>query len=236
FNQYQSDNPYHAPNADYNHSFQGNKKGDIYEEVLQSEFGLIVALTAKVAKADGAVCELEGELIHNMFDELSGYFSNKEKAREILEKILIEEEHENDNIEMIAGEFLKYTNSDKKKRVKVVEHLINLAFIDKHLSENEEDIIRKIAFYLQISSGELEATLNRFKSYYKDYKTSDKNPYEVLGVDENITPTELKKKYRQLVKENHPDIVCGKGLGEEYVEKATVRLQEINEAYEKIKG
>lgn len=236
FNQYQSGNPYRAPGADYSNSFSNKRKGDIYEEVLQSEYGLIVALTAKVAKADGKVCELEGQLIRDMLDELSGYFSHKEKAKEILEKILIEEDHEDDNIELIAKEFLNYTNQDPGKRVKVVEHLINLAFIDKHLSENEEDIIRKIAFYLQIPSGQFEAVLNRFKSFYKGYKTSDLDPYEVLGVTEDVTAAELKKRYRELVKENHPDIVRGKGLGEEYVEKATVKLQEINGAYEKIKG
>jgi len=46
---------------------------------------------------------------------------------------------------------------------------------------------------------------------------------------------DIKKAYRKLVKDNHPDIITGRGLGEDEIQKATIRLQEINSAYELIK-
>jgi len=235
YSRYHSGNPYHAPKADYEHPFQKNRSGDIYQEVLQSEFGLIMALTAKVVKADGKICELEQELIDNTLDELSGYFSNKTKAREILEQILQEEEKEHDNIEQIASEFVNYTKTDPNKRIKIIEYLINLSFIDKVLSEYEEETIRKIAFYFHIPAGEFEQILKQFKTYYSSYSVPEKNPYEVLDVSKEITFSELKRKYRNLVKEHHPDVIKGKGGDEEFVQIATAKLQEINEAYEQIK-
>jgi DnaJ like chaperone protein len=44
----------------------------------------------------------------------------------------------------------------------------------------------------------------------------------------------IKKKYRALVSENHPDKVISQGLPEEFVKLATEKIQKINEAYEQI--
>lgn len=51
-----------------------------------------------------------------------------------------------------------------------------------------------------------------------------KNPYEVMGVDRDVSPTELKNKYRQLAKKYHPDLNQGS-------EDASEKLKDINEAY-----
>ena len=64
---------------------------------------------------------------------------------------------------------------------------------------------------------------------------SKKDPYEVLGVDKNASFGEIKKKYRELVKKYHPDILMGKGADDEIIQEGTKKLQEINEAYETLK-
>lgn len=53
---------------------------------------------------------------------------------------------------------------------------------------------------------------------------SMKNPYEVLGVDKNVTAQELKSHYRRLAKKYHPDLNNGS-------EEAAEKLKEVNEAY-----
>lgn len=232
---YHEENPYKGKGENYARPFEKRSGGDLYDEVLRSEYGLIAALMAKVVKADGRVCELERELIDSTLDELAGYFSHPRHARSILEEILENEEKEHGNIDLIAGEFVNYTRNDPNKRIKIIEFLINLGFADKHLSEAEEETIGKIAFHFKIKAGEYRQILESFKSYYAHYRSGDKNPYEVLGVEETVTASELKSVYRRLVKEHHPDVIKGQGMGEAFVNQATAKLQEINEAYETLK-
>lgn len=202
-----------------------------YDEVLSSEFGLITALAAKVAKADQKVESLELELIRQTLDELSLNFSNKTKAREILQEIFDKERSQHDNLDLITSRLKPLL--DKHKTLKILEFLTNLAFVDKHFSPQEEQTIRSIAAFLDFAN--IEQILNNFKTYYKDYKKTTKDPYKVLGVSENVSQDELKQTYRTFVKRYHPDVLKGRGLGDDYIQKATARLQEVNEAYEDIK-
>lgn len=66
-------------------------------------------------------------------------------------------------------------------------------------------------------------------------KTKAKSPYDVLGLSEGAAFSEVKRRYRELVKKYHPDILMGQGESKEIIEKSTRKLQEINEAYEAIK-
>ncbi len=66
-------------------------------------------------------------------------------------------------------------------------------------------------------------------------KTKAKSPYGVLGLSEGAAFSEVKRRYRELVKKYHPDILMGQGESKEIIEKSTRKLQEINEAYEAIK-
>ena len=56
-----------------------------------------------------------------------------------------------------------------------------------------------------------------------------------MGLSKDATFSEIKKKYRELVKKYHPDILMGKGADEEIIQEGTKRLQEINEAYKILK-
>ena len=74
----------------------------------------------------------------------------------------------------------------------------------------------------------------RNSSSYK--RESDFDPYAILGVSKSASFDEIKKKYRELVKKYHPDILMGKGADEEIVQEGTKKLQEINKAYEILKA
>lgn len=56
-----------------------------------------------------------------------------------------------------------------------------------------------------------------------------KDPYQVLGVSPDASDEEIKRAYRKLAKQYHPDANPGD-------EMAAKRMQEVNEAYDQIKN
>ncbi|SFH59682.1 co-chaperone DjlA [Modicisalibacter xianhensis] len=59
--------------------------------------------------------------------------------------------------------------------------------------------------------------------------------YRILGVDAEASDDEVKKAYRRLMSQNHPDKLAGKGLPDSMREMAEQRTQEIGNAYEQIR-
>ena len=210
-----------------------------YDAVAKSELGLFVALIAKVAKADGHVHELEAELVSNIFKDISKAFgeTHKEKVRGILKEIFNKEKDIVKNVDALAAKLQAVTRGDKQKRLMMLTFLINLAYVDGELSHSEENLILKIAAFLEVSAQEIEAIMQRFASTFggNASQQSVSGAYSVLGASREDDISVIKKKYRALVKKYHPDIMKAKGASEEYIKDATVKVQEINTAYEMIK-
>lgn len=210
-------------------------KGDLAEH----EAGLLVALMAKVAKADGRVNELEAELLSLTFNDIARVFENSENVREALKVIYQKEMQSFDNTLIVSQKYLKLTRNDYAKRLKVMEYLLNLAFIDNEFSQAEFMITEDIANALEIRHADFEKLIASFEQFYAN-KTAQtqfgiKKAYTILGADESEDMESIKKKYRALVKEHHPDILMGQGKDQSIIDAATTKLQEINEAYEMIK-
>jgi len=210
-----------------------------HEAVANSELGIFVALIAKVAKADGHVHELEAELVGNMFKDISKAFgeTHKEKVRGILKEIFNQEKDIVKNVDTLASKLQALTRGDKQKRLMMLSFLINLAYIDGELSHAEENLIIKIAAFLEISSAEVEGIMQRFAASFggNASQSSMADAYKILGASKEDELSVIKKKYRTLVKKYHPDIMKAKGASEDYIKDATKKVQEINTAYEMIK-
>ena len=59
--------------------------------------------------------------------------------------------------------------------------------------------------------------------------------YELLGVAQDAPDAEVKKAYRRLMSQHHPDKLIAKGLPEEMIRVATDKTQRIKSAYEQIR-
>ncbi|RXJ60141.1 TerB family tellurite resistance protein [Candidatus Marinarcus aquaticus] len=220
-------------------NIQLNIKERFDGDLMNHEAGLLVALMAKVAKADGKVCELEVELLKHTLNDISSHFQNSEEIREKLKTIYSKEKESFDNTIAICEKVLKLTKHDYNKRIGIMQYLLNLAFIDKELSQTEYMITEDIANALKIKRSDFEALINKFESFYKNQAQSTQvsleEAYKTLEASQEDDFSTIKKKYRKLVKQHHPDIIAGQGASKDIIDEATAKLQEVNEAYELIK-
>lgn len=214
-----------------------NKLSESKEIFKKSELGLFIALVAKVAKADGRVDELEAQLIGIMFDDISKLFDKKEKTRAIMKEIFNEEKQKDNDTKEIAQSLNKLLGRSILKRKQFVGFLIQLAFVDNGISAQEEKVLREIVTQLDISPTEYEAMVHRFENSMKNKQQtmSPQKAYEILGVNANDDMNSIKKTYRKLIREYHPDIISSQNKDESYIEEATAKTQEINQAYQVIK-
>ncbi len=208
------------------------------EAIEKSELGVFIALVAKVAKADGRVDALEAELVGNLFSDISRVFPEPEKTRDIFKQIFNEQKELSDNIEALAAALKKLIARDAQKQTQMMGFLIQLAFIDGEMSRSEEEILITIAEAMEFDPNLYHSIFSQFEAMMKNYKspqTSLKDAYATLGVHENDSLETIKKAYRKLVREYHPDIIKAQGKDENYLQEATAKTQEINAAYEMIK-
>ena len=60
------------------------------------------------------------------------------------------------------------------------------------------------------------------------------DPYTILGATRDMSDTEIKKVWRKLVREHHPDTLIAQGMPEDFIEVATEKIATINAAYDEI--
>ena len=208
-----------------------------HESLKRSELGLFVALVAKVAKADGKVDALEAQLVGIMFDDISAVFPQPEKTKDILKDIFNEEKQKSDDIAEVATALASATRRDKAKQQQFMGFLIQLAFIDGEVSPGEDEALQIIAEAMEFDPKVYHAIFEKFENMMQNMtpKANIADAYKLLGVKESDEMSVIKKAYRKLVRQYHPDIIKSQGKSESYMQEATEKTQEINQAYEMIK-
>lgn len=220
------------------YSQEAFKNFSISKESLQnSELGLFVALVAKVAKADGRVDALEAELIGIMFDDISAVFPQPQKTKDILKEIFNEHKNRSDDIREIAHTLGRAIKRDRAKQHQFMGFLIQLAFVDGEVSRSEEDVLASIAEAFEFDPNTYHSMFDQFEKMVNNIrpKANIGDAYKLLGVSESDSMDVIKKAYRKLIREYHPDIIKSQGKDDAYIQEATAKTQEINQAYEMIK-
>ena len=129
-----------------------------------------------------------------------------------------------------------------------LEIQIQVAFADGNLDKDEREALHQIANGLGYSAKELDKLLEMIiagANFHQQGQTGGSNSfaqsgqqlanaYKVLGVTEQDSASDIKKAYRKLMSQHHPDKLVAKGLPPEMMEMAKQKTQDIQAAYELI--
>ena len=206
------------------------------------EAKFLVSLLAKVAKSDGRVSDLEARLITQVLDDLSQKVSGVSGVREYLKEVYNSQKENVDNAYETARNYKRAFNLNYDTCVARLTFFLNLAYIDGEFNKSEQDVIRNIAYGFGIDKETLDEIIFKFDSFYgsrfgadHDEMSQENDAFEVLGLSKNASLEEVKARYKELVRQYHPDILMGRGESKEVIERSTKKLQEINEAYGRLK-
>ena len=187
-------------------------------------FAALFACLAKIAKADGRVDESEIKKIEEI---ISIKLNLNKEHRKFAINIFQKAKDDNVSFESYASNIYQILSSSQNSLLIFYEILFELALADGILHPKEDELLKKIPRIFRFDK-------NVYKSLYEKYVDQNRNYYEVLGLSENSSFTEIKKAYLKKRKEFHPDTLIGKGLPEEFIGKAKEKFIEIQEAYEEL--
>lgn len=217
-------------------SYWAQKKVATYEQSQTESHNrfvwLLVHVLMHTAKIDGRITKDEIQTIHRFFQYNLNY--NQTKMLWVKE-IIKEATGSSPSLESLLEEFK--TTFAYEPRLILLELVFQILYTKHDVPENELQIARRIAAFLEISSYDQRTIEAKYK-YGSQYATTpDQNNaahyYETLGLEKGATMDEIKKAYRKLSMKYHPDKVGH--LGDEFQKIADTKMKEINAAYDYFK-
>ena len=110
----------------------------------------------------------------------------------------------------------------------LMESLFHISLADGEYHPKENEFLRNVSEIFGFSQSDFSKLKARFVEF------EDLDPHEILGVLPNSEMQEIKRAYKEKVRECHPDRVIARGMPEEAIKLAQTKLAQINNAYEKI--
>lgn len=197
----------------------------------------VFILMGKLAKADGRVSETEVSHVEQFMQKLGMTREHRLKAIALFKQGA----SPSYDIHPKINEFIAICGYSPSLRQMLLVYLIIMGLSDGHLNTAEEELLRVIAGrlgYPQAAFSQLlDMVLNQmhFAGGRSTSASALDDAYKALGVTKNSTDQEIKRAYRKLMSQYHPDKLMGQGVPEEMIAVATEQAKEVQAAYDLIK-
>lgn len=183
----------------------------------------MIALSAKMAKADGIVTQDEIRAFQDIFSMPASERRNVERLYRLAMADTAGYEVYAERLAGLCGS----GQPDCRMLEDILEGLFHIAKADGVIHEAELRFLRRIAEIFAISDRRFEAILAR-------HVIGETDPWAVLGVTRDMSFEEVRRRYLRLVSDNHPDRMIARGVPEEFLALANDRMAAFNAAYQTI--
>ncbi len=181
----------------------------------------VIALSAKMAKADGLVTRDEVSAFREVFAIAPEDEAGAAKVFNLARQDVA-------GFEEYAARIEKMFGTGSPTLCDLMEGLFHIAMADGQYHPNEDAFLERVAEIFGMEKARFMAVRARF------VPNAEQDPYTVLGVTHDMPLEAIRKHYRQLVRESHPDVMIARGVPEEAVQLSQKRLVDINRAWKEI--
>lgn len=180
----------------------------------------MIALSAKMAKADGVVTTDEVLAFRELFHVPPGEERNVIRLFNLAQQDVA-------GFEVYAKKLADLFPYDRKTLLDILDGLFYIAKADGVVHQDEISYLARVAEVFGLDDREFSRVLAR-------HVRENSDPYEVLGLGPDASNEDLKTKYRSEVRDTHPDRLIARGVPEEFVQIANDRLAALNAAWAQI--
>jgi DnaJ like chaperone protein len=208
------------------------------ERIQATFFTATFSVMGYIAKADGRVTAAEIQLAEAVMERLGLNADMRKSARKLF--------NEGKSADFPINDVMQQFRRELNRRTTLIQMFLEIqlqaAYADGVMHPAEKQALRNICEHLGIPGAQLDRLEEMLRAGFgrggfdaAATKTSMQDAYRLLGVDESVSDVELKKTYRRLMSQHHPDKLVAKGLPEEMIRDATEKTQQIKAAYELIR-
>ncbi len=186
--------------------------------LFNNTFGMM----AKMAKADGFVTENEVNTVEKFMREPLLLNS---ASRTLAIKRFNQAKNNDENYDNLSEEFALAYRHDPKTLAMLFEMLLAIALADGTLHPNQDRLLLK-------TLNDFNLNMELYKNIRRDFLPDIDSLYNILGISADCDDNELKKRYRQLSRELHPDSLASANIPEKVKQLTEEKYKEINQAYD----
>ncbi len=182
----------------------------------------VIALGAKMARADGEVSEVERAAFREFFEVPPGEEANIERFFDLAKRDV-------GGFETYARQVAALFPDAPEILENVIEGLFSIAQADGRIDAAEADYLAKVANIFGLPSSRFE------RARAAALGAVECEPCVVLGIDPLATDEQIREAWLRQVRANHPDRLTAQGLPEEAIAVANRKLALINDAYDRLR-
>ena len=214
------------------------------ERIQAAFFTATFSVMGRVAKSDGIVSAIEIKVARQTMDKMQ--LNEEQKLAAI--NLFNQGKEADFNLQSVLEQF-RHECGRRTDLLRIfMEIQLSTALADNELHPEEQKLLLSVAELLGFKRRHFEELLammtaqqrySKFGDSHSNEKTTEQvieQAYKVLGMTSDCSDAELKKAYRRLISQHHPDKLVSKGLPEEMMKIATEKTREIKDAYEQIKN